>query len=205
VDEIIGLNAIANIDEQYDLDLENIDKYKFCEGKEKVFPYGPTVTFNRKKVPCYVTSTESGSITTEELTLMLKYMDELCLIDRSEEIDPMIILDGHISTMMGQFLEYVNNPQHRWSAMLCIPYGTHLWHAGDAVEKKWSLQNSNVKVEMMDETTEGRFWFAANYRENRHHVVTYLGMGWELCHCREQKERMRRPELEPLELCSDGA
>jgi hypothetical protein len=56
VDEIIGLNAIANIDEQYDLDLENIDKYKFCEGKEKVFPYGPTVTFNDKKVPCYVTS-----------------------------------------------------------------------------------------------------------------------------------------------------
>jgi hypothetical protein len=143
MEERIGFNAMAQLEDQDELDLENIDKNKFCKGKDKFFPYGPTVTFNGKKVPCYVTSTESGSITTEELNLMLKYMDELGLLDRSDGIDPMIILDGHISRMIGPFLEYVNNPQHQWSAMLGIPYGTHLWQVRDSAE-----QNGAFKIAM---------------------------------------------------------
>jgi hypothetical protein len=55
---------MAQLDEQDELDMEDID-YKFCDGKYKVFPYGPTVTYNGKKVPCYVKSIENGIITTE--------------------------------------------------------------------------------------------------------------------------------------------
>jgi hypothetical protein len=73
-----------------------------------------------------VTSPEIGSIATEALTLMLKFMDELGIIDHIDEIDSMIILDGHISRMMGPLLKYMNNPEHRSSAMIGIPEGTHL-------------------------------------------------------------------------------
>jgi hypothetical protein len=57
----------------------------------------------------------------KKLTLMLKYMDAWGVIDQSDGIDPMIIVDVHSSRMMGAFLDYVNNPEHRWSAMLGIP------------------------------------------------------------------------------------
>jgi hypothetical protein len=74
---------------------------------------------------------------------MLEYMDEVGFTDRSGGIDPMIILDGHISRMMGPFLEYVNNPQHQWRTMLGISYGTHLWQVGDSAE-----QNGAFKIAM---------------------------------------------------------
>jgi hypothetical protein len=41
---------------------------------------------------------------------MLKYMDERGVIDRSDGIDPIIILDGHISRMMPTFLDYSTHP-----------------------------------------------------------------------------------------------
>jgi hypothetical protein len=40
---------------------------------------------------------------------MLKYNDEVGIIDHSDAIDPMSMLDGHISRMMGPFLESFNN------------------------------------------------------------------------------------------------
>jgi hypothetical protein len=43
---------------------------------------------------------------------MIIYMDERGVIDQSDGIDPMIILDGHISRMMGTFLDYTNHPEH---------------------------------------------------------------------------------------------
>jgi hypothetical protein len=60
--------------------------------------------FQWKKVPFYATSTESGSITSLELTLMLKWIDDREIFDRSDGVDPMLIIDGHISRMMALFL-----------------------------------------------------------------------------------------------------
>jgi hypothetical protein len=40
-----------------DLDMPNIDNEKLWDGHDKVFPYGTTITFRGKYVPCYVTST----------------------------------------------------------------------------------------------------------------------------------------------------
>jgi hypothetical protein len=56
-----------------------------------------------------------------------------------------IILDGHISRMMGPFLEYVNNPEHRWSAILGIPYGTRLWQVRDSAEKNGAFKIAVTK------------------------------------------------------------
>jgi hypothetical protein len=86
-----------------------------------------------------------GSITSEELTLMLKYMDERGAIGRSDGIDPMIILDGHISRMMGPFLDYINHPDHIRGAMLGIPYSTHLWQVGDSTEQNGAFKISMTK------------------------------------------------------------
>jgi hypothetical protein len=70
---------------------------------------------------------------------------EKVFIDRSDGIDATIIPDGHISRMMGPFLEYLNNPQHRWSAMLGIPCDTHLWQAGDSAEQNGALKIAMTK------------------------------------------------------------
>jgi hypothetical protein len=145
MEEKIGYNAMALMDEQDELDMRNIDTYFFCNGKDKVFPYGPTMNYNGKQVSCYVTSTENGSITGEELTLMLKWMDDLEIFEQSDSVDPMFIVDGHISRMMGPFLEYVNDPVHRWSAMLGIPYVTNLWQVGDSAQMNGAFKISMTK------------------------------------------------------------
>jgi hypothetical protein len=53
----MGVNAMAQMDEQDELYMPNIDKEKLCDGNDKVFPYGTTITFRGKHVSCYVTST----------------------------------------------------------------------------------------------------------------------------------------------------
>jgi hypothetical protein len=42
---------MAQLEKQDELDMEDIDE-KFCVETYKVFPYGPTVTYNGKKVQC---------------------------------------------------------------------------------------------------------------------------------------------------------
>jgi hypothetical protein len=56
MEERIGFNLMAQLDEQDELYMGNIHKDIFCNGKENVFPYGPTTTYNGKQVQCYITS-----------------------------------------------------------------------------------------------------------------------------------------------------
>jgi hypothetical protein len=44
MEERTGFNAMAQMDKQDELDMSNIDKEKLCDGKDKVFPYVPTIT-----------------------------------------------------------------------------------------------------------------------------------------------------------------
>jgi hypothetical protein len=84
------------------------------------------MTYNGKQFPCYITSTENGRFTSEELTLTLKWMDDREVCDPSDGVDPILIVDGHSSRMMGPFLKYVNDHEHRWNIMLGVSYGIHL-------------------------------------------------------------------------------
>jgi hypothetical protein len=52
----------------------------------------------------------------------------------------MLIVDRHSSIIMGPFLDYVNDPTHRWSGVIGIPYGTHLWQVGDYAEMMMKLK-----------------------------------------------------------------
>ncbi len=52
-----------------------------ANGINKFFPFGPTCTVNGKNLPCYVTSSENGSITSEILVNVLKHIDSFNLFD----------------------------------------------------------------------------------------------------------------------------
>jgi hypothetical protein len=64
-------------------------------GIGRMFPFGPTCTFNSIEVPMFVTCTKNGSITSELLANMLQRMGDFLLFDRSQGISPFLLCDGH--------------------------------------------------------------------------------------------------------------
>ena len=62
-------------------------------GIDKFYPYGPTCVVGGKSVESYVTCSESGSITSDVLTNILKYLDQKLQFDRSEA-DPFLLLEA---------------------------------------------------------------------------------------------------------------
>ena len=72
----------------------NEDDFNLNTGKGKRYPQGPVCVLNGKHVPTLCCCSESGSITAELLVKMLAQMDSLELFDRSDGINPFLILDG---------------------------------------------------------------------------------------------------------------
>jgi len=56
---------------------------------------------------------------------------------------PFLLLDGHHSRMMLPFLQYVNEPSHKWYCCFGVPYATHIWQVADA-----SSLNGSYKIEL---------------------------------------------------------
>jgi hypothetical protein len=77
-------------------------------GLNKILPCGPTCEFNGKIVPCFVGWSSKGSITSALLAAMLKRMDVSECFDRSDGIDPFLLLDGHQSRFDLPFVEYIH-------------------------------------------------------------------------------------------------
>jgi hypothetical protein len=90
-------------------------------GPGKIYPYGPSCLFRGKEVPCIVSNTDSGSITSELLVSFLKKMDELDLFPRTVGLKPFLLLDGHGSRLELPFLQYVNSPNHEWVVCIGVP------------------------------------------------------------------------------------
>jgi hypothetical protein len=72
-----------------------------------------------------------ASITSELLAEMLKFLDTLGIDDHSIA-HPFLLLDGHHSRMMQPFLEYINEPAHKWHCYFGEPYTMHIWQVADA-------------------------------------------------------------------------
>jgi hypothetical protein len=83
-------------------------KDEHSNGVDRMFPFGPTCTFNGIEVPTFVTCIKNGSITSQLLTSMLRKMDQLEVFDRSKGVNPFLLCDGHGSRFEGPFLEYVH-------------------------------------------------------------------------------------------------
>jgi hypothetical protein len=102
-----------------------VDIEQNSHGVDKFYPYGPTCVVGRKSVEAYVTCSESGSITSDILTNVLKYLDKKLNFDRSEA-DLFLLLDGHGSRFELPFLDYINNPISKWTFCIGVLHGTNL-------------------------------------------------------------------------------
>jgi len=125
----LGLDPMA-LWEGHEVDVEGN-----AGGDGKRYPKGPECEVNGKKIPCFCCCSESGGITGELLTKMLKYIDDLEVFDRSNGVNPFLLLDGHGSRFEIDFLEYINSPEHKWTVCVGVPYGTGIWQVGDSSEQ----------------------------------------------------------------------
>jgi hypothetical protein len=97
------------------------DEYKL--GCDRLFPMGPECEFEGKKVPCFVSCTENGSITSKLLVVMLKAIEFSGVLPRGVGLpDPFLLLDGQSSRFDVPFLEYINNEEHKWWTCIGTPY-----------------------------------------------------------------------------------
>jgi hypothetical protein len=84
--------------------ISGILKEENMRGLDKIFPCGPTCEFNGKTVPCFVGWSSKGSIASALLAAMLKIMDVSECFDRSDGINPFLLLDGYGSRFELPFL-----------------------------------------------------------------------------------------------------
>lgn len=112
-------------------------------GEGELFPGLPSCIFKGVRIPGYLTFSESGGITASILTNIFRRLDELAIYDadRANGCIPFVLLDGHGSRFDIEFLQYVNDPSHRWNVCLGVPYGTALWQVADS-----SQQNGHFKM-----------------------------------------------------------
>jgi hypothetical protein len=84
-------------------DMEQM-KDEQSKGVDRMFPFGPTCTFNGIEVPMFLTCSKNGSITSQLLTNMLQKMDDLEIFDRSDRVSSFLLCDGHGSGFKEPFL-----------------------------------------------------------------------------------------------------
>jgi hypothetical protein len=133
-EHVIFDDSIKESDDKYQYLLNNL-------GPGKQYPGGPSCIFNGKEIPCMVELSPGGGMTGKILTNIFKTLDELQVFERTNGKRPFILLDGHATRFDCEFLNYVNDDQHRWSVCIGVLYGTSLWQVGDSV-----YQNGRFKI-----------------------------------------------------------
>ena len=100
----------------------------------------PSCEYKGIKVPGgYITCAEGGGITASILTENFQRLDDLKLSDqdRANGFTPFVLLNDHGSRFDIEFLEYINNPRHKWNVCLGVPYGTALWQVANSSQQHW--------------------------------------------------------------------
>jgi hypothetical protein len=129
--EEINKSAESQVQDEYDYLINNL-------GKGKQYPGGPSCFYEGQEIPCMVEFMPGGSMPGRILTKILRTLDELNIFEQSRKkgIRPSVLLDGHGSRFIIEFLEYINNHQnHKWSICIGVPYGTSLWQVGDSTQR----------------------------------------------------------------------
>jgi hypothetical protein len=147
-------------------------------GKGKMYPCGPVCNFKGKQVPCMVSSTDSGSITSELLASFLEYMDKLELFPRIDGLKPFLLLDGHGSRLELPFLQYVNDDNHRWIVCIGVPYGTSYWQVGDSSEQNGSYKMALTRSKKELVLKKQRACFS-HARIETYEIIIVLNAAWE--------------------------
>ena len=113
-------------------------------GAGKRYPGGPSCSFRGCTIPAFVTFSDSGGITSQILTDVLKHIDNCEVFKRqTDSFTPTIQLDGHHSRFGLEFLEYCRQPRTKWDVSIGCPESTHLWQIQDSSEmnglnKRWA-------------------------------------------------------------------
>lgn len=128
-------NWFAGVDEMADIcqtddPEEHIQKNA---GPGKPPPSGPRCHVNDIEIPCFVSSSLHGGITSQMLADVFKFLDEKEVFPRGNGLpNPTLLLDWHGSRFDVPFLDCTLDDDHRWHAFIGVPFGTGLWQAGDA-------------------------------------------------------------------------
>ena len=101
-------------------------------GDGKLLPGAPTCRVNGTSVPPRLYTTKHGGVTGEIILDSLKAFDELNIFDRSTGKIPVLLVDGHLSRLHLELLEYIEQPDTRWIIVFGVPYGTNFWQQADA-------------------------------------------------------------------------
>ena len=106
------------------------------------------------KVPVYFDATPNASMTSEVLKNIFQKMDDLGIDERGFDEDdnpfcPAYLIEGHISRMGEDFLQYVNDAATRWEGNLGAPYGTDIWQYHDDTR-----MNGSFKMELGQEKSK---------------------------------------------------
>jgi hypothetical protein len=108
---------------------------------------GPKCTYLGKTIPTFVCSSPNASITSELLAKMLCTIDEARVFERNDEVGiPFLLLDGHHSRTRLPFLNYINDPEHKWKVCIGVPYATHMWQPHDSSELNGTFKTQLYKV-----------------------------------------------------------
>lgn len=135
---------------------------------------GPKSYFNGKEIPCFVGASPKASITSELLAKMLEVLDSHQLFDRSDGSLPFLLLDGHQSRMQLSFMQYINEPSHRWMVCIGVPYGTHIWQVHDA-----SSMNGSFKMLLNKSKMEYLKHRCGEMKCRMTYVIPLVSMSWE--------------------------
>ena len=69
--------------------------------------------------------------------------------EREEGYIPFVLLDGHQSRFSLEFLEYINNSDHKWNVCIGVPNGTAYWQVGDSSEQNGTFKMSFTRAKQL--------------------------------------------------------
>jgi hypothetical protein len=158
---------------------EEIEQMKdeHSNGVDRIFPFGPTCTFNGIQVPTFVTCSKNGNFTSQLLTNMLQKMHHLPIFDRIDKVNPFLLCDEHGSRFEEPFLEYTLESNRPWTCCIGVPYGTSMWQVGDSTE-----QNGTFKIESKEanaDTVRNKIGAGLPVTLEKTDIVRIVNVAWQ--------------------------
>jgi hypothetical protein len=168
--DIMGVQPWAEVSGDPAVDFEDNSN-----GPHKYYPHGPSYIVNGKTIPAVVICSDSGSIPSDILTILLQHLDQHLSFDRTEAT-PFLLLDGHGSRFELPFLDYINTDATKWTVCIGVPYGTNLWQVGDSAQQNGAYKSrlSLEKHLLVEHKQKMRMAF----KIERHDVVGLVHRFW---------------------------
>ena len=98
-----------------------------CFENGNTFPCGPVCEFQGQTLPTLYQLSEGDGISGKILTNILKKIVASGVIDRSEGVEPFLLVNVIILRLSVEFLWYINDVSRPWRVCIGLPYGTHKW------------------------------------------------------------------------------